>query len=258
VDFSDESHGRGGRRGGDDGPDGGGALKSPAMDQNELKRAAARAAIEFIEAGTIVGVGSGSTVNCFIDELGAIRERIAGAVSSSERSSDRLRANGIEVLDLNTVLATGGAIPVYVDGADEINRQLQMIKGGGGALTREKIVAAACGRFVCIVDRSKVVDALGRYPLPVEVVPMARELVARRLRALGGRPEQRAGFVTDNGNLILDVAGLPMPDPAALEAEINQWPGVVTVGLFACDAADLALVASADGVQRLDPVAVVA
>ncbi len=223
------------------------------MDQNELKRAAARAAIDFVEADTIVGVGSGSTVNFFIDELGAIRSRIAGAVSSSERSSDRLRANGIEVLDLNTVLATGGAIPVYVDGADEINRALQMIKGGGGALTREKIVAAACARFVCIVDRSKVVDALGAYPLPVEVVPMARELVAERLRALGGSPVQRAGFVTDNGNLILDVAGLSIPDPAALEGEINQWPGVVTVGLFALKGADLALVASPEGVLRLDP-----
>ena len=229
------------------------ALESAAMDQNELKRAAARAAIDFVESGTIVGVGSGSTVNFFIDELGAIRDRLVGAVSSSERSSDRLRANGIEVLDLNTVLATGGEIPVYVDGADEINRQLQMIKGGGGALTREKIVAAACARFVCIVDRSKIVETLGAYPLPVEVVPMARELVAARLRGLGGRPDQRAGFVTDNGNLILDVAGLSMPDPAALEGEINQWPGVVTVGLFARKGADLALVASPDGVQRLDP-----
>jgi len=223
------------------------------MDQDELKRAAARAAIEFIEAGAIVGVGSGSTVNFFIDALGAIRDRIAGAVSSSERSSDRLRANGIEVLDLNAVIAEGRSIPVYVDGADEINASLQMIKGGGGALTREKIVAAACARFVCIVDRSKVVDELGRYPLPVEVVPMARELVAGRLRAIGGRPQQRTGFVTDNGNVILDVPGLSMPDPARLESEINQWPGVVTCGLFARRGADVALVASQAGVTRMNP-----
>jgi len=223
------------------------------MDQDELKRAAARAAIDFIETGAIVGVGSGSTVNFFIDALGAIRDRIAGAVSSSERSSDRLRANGIEVLDLNAVVADGRPIPVYVDGADEINSRLQMIKGGGGALTREKIVAAACARFVCIVDRSKVVAELGRYPLPVEVVPMARELVAERLRAIGGQPRQRPGFVTDNGNVILDVPGLAMTDPAALETEINQWPGVVTVGLFALKGADVALVASPDGVSRMEP-----
>ena len=223
------------------------------MDQDELKRAAARAAIDFIEAGAVVGVGSGSTVNFFIDALGAVRDRIAGAVSSSERSSDRLRANGVEVLDLNAVIAAGRALPVYVDGADEINAALQMIKGGGGALTREKIVAAACERFVCIVDRSKVVAELGRYPLPVEVVPMARELVAARLRSMGGRPAQRPGFVTDNGNLILDVAGLAIPDPVAMEDEINQWPGVVTVGLFARKGADIALVASPEGVVRMAP-----
>ena len=157
------------------------------------------------------------------------------------------------MLDLNEVVASGRPIPVYVDGADELNAALQMVKGGGGALTREKIVAAACGRFVCIVDASKLVERFGRFPLPVEVIPMARELVAARLRALGGTPNLRAGFVTDNGNLILDVAGLSVADPAGLEAEINQWPGVVTVGLFARKGADVALVASADGVRELRP-----
>jgi len=223
------------------------------MDQDDLKRAAARAALERLEPGAIVGVGSGSTVNFFIDELSAVRDRFVGAVSSSEKSSERLRARGIEVLDLNEVVAAGRTIPVYVDGADEINAALQMIKGGGGALTREKIVAAACASFVCIVDRSKVVETLGHYPLPVEVVPMAQALVASRLRALGGEPRPRAGFVTDNGNLILDVAGLRIADPAALECEINQWPGVVTVGLFARRGADVALVASPEGVRQLRP-----
>ena len=223
------------------------------MDQDQLKRAAAKAAIDYVISGEIVGVGSGSTVNFFIDELGAIRDRIAGAVSSSERSSDRLRANGIEVLDLNAVIGAGRRIPVYVDGADEINPKLQMIKGGGGALTREKIVAAASEQFVCIVDASKLVEQLGRFPLPVEVVPMACELVAARLRALGGQPTQRAGFVTDNGNLILDVAGLRIEDAAAMESQINQWAGVVTVGLFAHDRADIALVARGNGVERVKP-----
>jgi ribose 5-phosphate isomerase A len=223
------------------------------MNQDDLKRAVARAAIDHLEPGALVGVGSGSTVNFFIDALGACRDRFPGAVSSSEKSSERLRANGIPVLDLNEVVASGRPIPVYVDGADELNAALQMVKGGGGALTREKIVAAACGRFVCIVDASKLVERFGRFPLPVEVIPMARELVAARLRALGGTPNLRAGFVTDNGNLILDVAGLSVADPAGLEAEINQWPGVVTVGLFARKGADVALVASADGVRELRP-----
>lgn len=222
------------------------------MDQNDLKRAVARAALGYLEPGAIVGVGSGSTVNFFIDELAALRGSFPGAVSSSEGSSARLRERGIEVLELNDVIAQGRPIPVYVDGADEINPALQMIKGGGGALTREKIVAAACGRFVCIVDRSKLVDTLGRYPLPVEVVPMALGLVAGRFRAIGGRPSPRPGFTTDNGNLILDVAGLSIPDPAALESEINQWPGVVTVGLFARDAADVALVASPQGIATIE------
>jgi ribose 5-phosphate isomerase A len=222
------------------------------MDQDDLKRAAARAAIDHLEPGAIVGVGSGSTVNFFIDELESRRGDFPGAVSSSERSTARLRERGIEVLDLNDVVASGQSIPVYVDGADEINRSLQMIKGGGGALTREKIVAAACRRFVCIVDRSKVVDTLGRYPLPVEVIPMARELVSARLRALGGEPRLRTGFVTDNGNVIVDVGGLAIADAAAMESEINQWPGVVTCGLFARPGADVALVASPEGIRRLD------
>ena len=220
------------------------------MNQNELKRAAARAALDELVDGAIVGVGSGTTVDMFIDELGARRARVAGAVSSSERSSERLRANGIEVLDLNQVLAEGRGIPVYVDGADEIDGALRMIKGGGGALTREKIVAAASGRFVCIVDASKLVARLGRFPLPVEVVPMARELVASRLRARGGRPALREGFVTDNGNQILDVAGLELDDPVAYETEVNQWPGVVTVGLFARSGADVVIIASPQGIER--------
>jgi ribose 5-phosphate isomerase A len=220
------------------------------MDRNELKRAAAHAALDELVDGAIVGVGSGSTVDLFIDALGARRERVAGAVSSSERSSDRLRSVGIEVLELNRVLAQQRGIPVYVDGADEIDGQLRMIKGGGGALTREKIVAAACGRFVCIVDASKCVTRLGGFPLPVEVIPMASELVAGRLRRLGGRPVLREGFVTDNGNLILDIAGLEIDDPVHLESELNQWPGVVTVGLFARSGADMVIIATPQGVER--------
>ncbi len=223
------------------------------MNQDDLKRAVARAAIDHLEPGALVGVGSGSTVNFFIDALGACRDRVPGAVSSSEKSSERLRANGIPVLDLNEVVAAGRPIPVYVDGADELNAALQMVKGGGGALTREKIVAAACGRFVCIVDASKLVERFGRFPLPVEVIPMARALVAAKLHGLGGTPKLREGFVTDNGNLILDVSGLDIVDPAGLESEINQWPGVVTVGLFARKGADVALVASPEGVRELRP-----
>lgn len=223
------------------------------MDQNTLKRAAARAALSHLEAGEIVGVGSGSTVNFFIDELGAQRNRFGRAVSSSNASTERLRAHGIEVLDLNAVVAGGLRIPVYVDGADEINAALQMIKGGGGALTREKIVAAASERFICIVDQSKLVKRLGRFPLPVEVIPMAAELIGQRLRKLGGTPVLREGKTTDNGNVILDVAGLDISDPPALETEINQWAGVVTVGLFARAPAAVALVAGAEGVQTLHP-----
>ena len=218
--------------------------------QDRLKRAAARAAIDHLLPGEVVGVGSGSTVNFFIEELGARRNQFPTAVSSSSGSSERLRAQGINVLDLNEVIAAGRRIPVYVDGADEINASLQMVKGGGGALTREKIVAAASERFVCIVDRSKWVDCLGRFPLPVEVIPMAVELVCARLRLIGGVPTVREGKVTDNGNLILDVAGLSITQPDLLEAEINQWAGVVTVGLFARQPASVALVATPEGVEE--------
>jgi len=221
------------------------------MKQDELKRAAAQAALDYVVPGALVGVGTGSTVNFFIEGLADLRSRIAGAVSSSEASAERLRRHGIDVLDLNEVIEAGHTIPVYVDGADEINPALQMIKGGGGALTREKIVAEASERFICIVDRSKVVETLGRFPLPIEVIPMAARLVAARVRALGGEPRLRAGPPTDNGNMILDVAGLSISDPSALEAQINQWAGVVTVGLFAGRPASVALVASLEGVDRM-------
>jgi ribose 5-phosphate isomerase A len=195
-----------------------------------------------------IGVGTGSTVNHFIAALAVWRDRIAGAVSSSEASSRLLRQAGIEVFDLNSV----GDLELYVDGADEATRHLQLIKGGGGALTREKIIAAASRQFVCIVDDSKLVDVLGRFPLPVEVIPMARSLVARQLLKLGGQPVWREGFVTDNGNVILDVHNLEILDPAALETGINQLAGVVTVGLFARRPADLLIVAGAEGVQRIE------
>jgi len=217
------------------------------MNQDLKKRRAAEAALGFVRDGEVVGVGTGSTVNFFIDALAPLKNRIPGAVSSSEASTKRLRAHGIEVLDLNAT----GELGVYVDGADEATRALELIKGGGGALTREKIVAAASRRFVCIVDEQKLVDRLGRFPLPVEVIPMARSIVARQLARLGGDPVLREGFVTDNGNLILDVRGLDIPDPAALETEINQITGVVTVGLFARRPADVLLVGMAAGVVTL-------
>lgn len=220
------------------------------MNQDALKRAAAQAALDSLHPGEIVGVGTGSTVNHFIDLLAGIRDRVPGTVSSSQASTDRLLAHGIPVMDLNEVLAAGRRIPVYVDGADEIDGSLAMIKGGGGALTREKILAAAAETFVCIVDRSKCVETLGRFPLPIEVVPMARELVASSIRSIGGEPSLREGFVTDNGNLILDVSGLAIDDPVGLERTINQWPGVVTVGLFAARGADVALVAAPGGIER--------
>jgi ribose 5-phosphate isomerase A len=219
------------------------------MTQDELKQAVAQAAVKEIPAGAIVGVGTGSTVNFFIEELAKIRDRVAGAVSSSEASSQRLRAHGIPVLDLNEI----EELPVYVDGADEVNRSLHLIKGGGGALTREKIVAAVARRFVCIADESKLVEVLGRFPLPVEVIPMARAYVARRLADLGGAPRLREGFITDNGNVILDVHGLAIRDPADLETRINQITGVVTNGIFARRAADLLLLATRDGVRGLRP-----
>jgi ribose 5-phosphate isomerase A len=211
------------------------------------KQAAAEAALGFLTDDTIIGVGTGSTVNFFIDALATQRDRLRGAVSSSEVSTARLRAAGIEVLDLNQ----SGDLELYVDGADEADRHGRLIKGGGGALTREKIVAAASRRFVCIVDGSKVVDVLGRFPLPVEVIPMARSYVARQLMKLGGQPVLREAFITDNGNPILDVHGLRILDPHALEATINGIAGVVTVGLFAQRAADIVLVGDAGGVRRL-------
>jgi ribose 5-phosphate isomerase A len=216
------------------------------MNQDEKKAAVAIAATEFVTGG-VIGVGTGSTVNHFIDALAEIRGRIDGAVSSSEASTERLRHIGIPVLELNDV----GPLDLYVDGADEANRHLQLVKGGGGALTREKIVAAASERFVCIIDDSKLVEVLGKFPVPVEVIPMARSHVARRLVALGGRPVWRADFVTDNGNYILDVSGLDVVDAAALESRVNDIAGVVTVGIFARRPADVLLIADDNGVEQL-------
>jgi ribose 5-phosphate isomerase A len=217
------------------------------MDADARKKAAAEAALEYVDDDILVGVGTGSTVNHFIAALAARRHRIRGAVSSSEASTRRLREHGIDVMTLNEA----GDLPVYVDGADEATRNLDLIKGGGGALTREKIVAAASRRFVCIVDDSKLVPVLGRFPLPVEVIPMARSLVARRLVGLGGKPVLRQGFTTDNGNEILDVHNLKISDPAALEADIGLLAGVVAVGLFARRGADILLIAGATGVKTL-------
>ena len=217
------------------------------MTQDELKQAVARAAIALVPVGCIVGVGTGSTANYFIDELAQIKHKIDGAVASSEASAQRLKKHGIEVLELNNV----SELPVYIDGADEITRHLAMIKGGGGALTREKIVAAVARKFVCIADESKLVDVLGRFPLPVEVVPMARSYVARELVKLGGQPVLRQGFTTDNGNVILDVHNLKIINAVELEERINQITGVVTNGLFARRGADVLLLATASGVQTL-------
>ena len=203
------------------------------------KRLAGEKAIEYVEDGMVVGVGTGSTVAFFIDALAPLRHRIAGAVSSSEQSSERLRGHGIEVLDLNNA----GPLPLYVDGADECDPHKRLIKGGGAALTREKIIAQASAKFVCIVDPSKRVDVLGRFPLPVEVIPMARSLVAREiLKQTGGQPVWREGVTTDNGNWVLDVHGLSIIDPVAMENALNQIPGIVSVGLFARRAADIVIV----------------
>jgi ribose 5-phosphate isomerase A len=218
------------------------------MTQDELKRLVGQAALAYVVPGTVVGVGTGSTVNCFIDALASMKDRIAGAVSSSEKSTGRLREHGIPVLDANEV----ERLPVYIDGADEIDHGGHMIKGGGAALTREKIVADMADRFVCIADESKLVQTLGAFPLPVEVIPMAASQVARRLRALGGVPVLREGVVTDNGCCILDVKGLSIADPAGMEREINQWPGVVTVGIFARHRASVCLLGTPSGVRFLD------
>jgi ribose 5-phosphate isomerase A len=219
------------------------------MSQDALKQAAALAALKEVPPDAIIGVGTGSTVNYFIDGLAGLRGRIAGAVSSSEASSARLKAVGIEVLDLNNV----DELQVYVDGADEVTRHLHMTKGGGGALTREKIVAAVARSFVCIADQSKLVGRLGRFPIPIEVIPMARSYVARQIVRLGGQPELRSGFTTDNGNVILDVRNLDVLDPLGMEDALTRIAGVVSCGLFAHRGADVLLLAGSDGIQRLLP-----
>jgi len=217
------------------------------MTQDELKKAVAKAAIAYVPEDCIVGVGTGSTANYFIAELAGIKGRLQGAVASSEATAARLKAAGIRVFELNSV----DELPIYVDGADEVTRHLHMIKGGGGALTREKIVAAVARKFVCIADESKLKDVLGAFPLPVEVIPMARSHVARELVKLGGLPELRQGMTTDNGNIILDVRGLAIVNPVTLEGEINQIVGVVANGLFARRGADVLLLATRDGVRTL-------
>lgn len=217
------------------------------MTQDELKQAVAKAAMAYVEEGTIVGVGTGSTANFFIDYLAEIRDRIEGAVASSEATRKRLQKHGIEVFDLNAV----NEIPVYVDGADEVDSNLCLIKGGGGALTREKILAAVATKFVCIADGSKKVPVLGNFPLPVEVIPMARSHVARQIVKLGGDPVYREGFVTDNGNIILDIHNMQIAEPVKLEAQLNNIVGVVTNGLFAKRSADVLLLGTANGVETI-------
>jgi ribose 5-phosphate isomerase A len=217
------------------------------MTQDELKQAVAREAITHVVEDAVIGVGTGSTANFFIDELAKMKNRIAGAVASSERSAERLKRHGIRVLDLNSV----NELPVYIDGADEITEHLAMIKGGGGALTREKIVAAVAKEFVCIADESKLVPVLGKFPLPVEVIPMARAYVARQMVKLGGQPKLREGFATDNGNIVLDVWGLSILNPVELETAVNNITGVVTNGLFARRGADLLLLGTKTGVRTI-------
>ena len=217
------------------------------MTQDELKQAVAREAVKHVVEDAVVGVGTGSTANFFIDELAKIKGRVSGAVASSDRSAERLKGHGIRLFDLNSV----NELPVYIDGADEITEHLAMIKGGGGALTREKIVAAAAKKFVCIADESKLVPILGKFPLPVEVIPMARAYVARQMVKLGGQPELRANFTTDNGNVVLDVRGLSILNPAELEATINNIAGVVTNGLFARRGADVLLLGTRTGVRSI-------
>ena len=217
------------------------------MTQDEMKKAVALAALDYIESGSIVGVGTGSTANYFIDGLAGIKGKIDGAVASSVASAERLKGHGIRVMDLNEA----GQLGVYVDGADETTKHLHLIKGGGGALTREKIVAAASDRFVCIADESKLVDVLGKFPLPVEVIPMARSYVAREIVKLGGQPVLREGFTTDNGNIILDIHNLEIMEPVKLEETLNNITGVVTNGLFARRPADVLLLGGINGVQTL-------
>ncbi len=217
------------------------------MTQDEQKRAVAAAAVQHIPVGCIVGVGTGSTANYFIDELAKIKHKIEGAVASSDATAQRLKSHGIEVMDLNNVTD----IPVYVDGADEITQHLHMIKGGGGALTREKIVAAVARKFICITDQTKLVDVLGNFPLPIEVIPMARSYVAREIVLLGGHPALRQGFTTDNGNVILDVHGMQIMNPVELETTLNQITGIVTNGLFARRGANLLLLGTDEGVKTI-------
>lgn len=220
------------------------------MDQNQLKKETALAALEYIKPDTLVGVGTGSTVNFFIDGLANLDFNIKGAVSSSEASTKRMQKHGIKVFNLNEVNET---IPVYVDGADESNNELHLIKGGGGALTREKIVASNCEKFICIADASKLVNTLGKFPLPIEVIPMAESLVTKKLKAMGGEPKLRTGFTTDNGNIILDIHGLEINSPLDMEKMINDIPGVVTVGIFAINAADVLLLGTTEGVKKILP-----
>jgi ribose 5-phosphate isomerase A len=216
------------------------------VTQDELKQAVAKAAIKYVDRG-VIGVGTGSTANFFIDELAKIKGRIDGAVASSQKTADRLKAHGIALYDLNSV----SELDIYVDGADEITEHLAMIKGGGGALTREKIVAAVARKFICIADGSKLVPVLGKFPLPVEVLPMARSYVARELVRLGGQPELRQDFTTDNGNIILDIHGLSILNPVELETKINAITGVVTNGLFACRGANVLLLGTEAGVRTI-------
>ena len=218
------------------------------MTQDELKTLVGRAALEFVVPGSVVGIGTGSTVNKFIDALAGMRDRIVGAVSSSAQTTERLLARGIAVFEANEI----DRLPVYIDGADEIDRRGFMIKGGGAALTREKIVADLAERFICIADESKQVDVLGRFALPVEIIEMAHERIVRRFADIGGRAVLREGVLTDNGHPLLDVHGLQITDPLAMEAEINQWPGVVAVGLFARHRARVCLLGTPEGVKRLE------
>ncbi|MFV2005601.1 MAG: ribose-5-phosphate isomerase RpiA [Gammaproteobacteria bacterium] len=218
------------------------------MSQDELKKASAEAALEYVESGMIVGVGTGSTANYFIDGLAKIKGKLDGTVASSETSAERLRGHGIPVIDLNSA----GELQLYIDGADESTRHLHLIKGGGGALTREKIVAAASEKFICIADDSKLVDVLGSFPLPVEVIPMARSYVAREIVKLGGQPVLREGFTTDNGNVILDINNMIIMDPVDLETKLNHITGVVTNGLFARRGADVLLMATSNGVEVIE------
>jgi ribose 5-phosphate isomerase A len=222
--------------------------KGSIMTQDEMKKAAGWAALKYVVPGTIVGVGTGSTVNHFIDALATMKGQIQGAVSSSVASTERLKGLGIPVFDLNDI----DALSVYVDGADEINATRDMIKGGGAALTREKIVAAVADKFICIIDNTKTVDVMGKFPLPVEVIPMAAAQVIRAFAQLGGTGKVREGVTTDNGNIIVDVTGLQISQPAEFERDVNQWPGVVTVGVFARNKASVCLLGTAEGVKTLN------